>query len=183
MSLQLRLIFLVAVVLVAACGKAQDSGEKTAVTQAPAAMEDTETQSDTIAEPVQIAPGLTMRILRQGTGATAEAGQIAIVHYTGWLFDDQAEDKRGQKFDSSVDRGQHFQFPLGAGRVIKGWDQGVVGMREGEIRELTIAPELAYGDRNVGNGLIPPGSTLIFEVELARVQSVKPAVELPGAPK
>jgi FKBP-type peptidyl-prolyl cis-trans isomerase len=105
------------------------------------------------------------------------------VHYTGWLYDDAAEGKRGKKFDSSLDRDQHFQFPLGAGRVIKGWDQGVVGMREGEIRELTIAPELAYGDKNVGNGLIPPGSTLIFEVELARAHSVKPEIELPAAPQ
>ena len=78
---------------------------------------------------VEIVPGLTMRILQEGTGATAEAGQDVTVHYTGWLYDAEAVDARGDKFDSSVDRDQHFVFPLGAGRVIKGWDQGVVGMR------------------------------------------------------
>jgi FKBP-type peptidyl-prolyl cis-trans isomerase FkpA len=124
-----------------------------------------------------------MRILRNGSGAVAEAGNIAIVHYTGWLYDDTASNKRGKMFDSSVERGEHFQFSLGAGTVIRGWDEGVVGMREGEVRELTIAPEMAYGDRNVGGGLIPPGSTLVFEVELARAQSVTPEVSLPAAPQ
>lgn len=117
----------------------------------------------------EIVPGLTMRILRAGDGATAAAGDIAKVHYTGWLFDETAPDKRGQKFDSSVDRGQHFSFPLGAGRVIKGWDQGVAGMRVGEVRELTIAPEMGYGERGAG-AVIPPGATLVFEVELADIQ-------------
>lgn len=121
-------------------------------------------------EASEILPGLTMRRIRQGSGATAEAGQIAVVHYTGWLFDGTAEMNRGRKFDSSIDRGEHFAFPLGAGRVIRGWDEGVVGMQIGEIRELTIAPELAYGDRQVAN-VIPPGSTLIFEVELAELRS------------
>ncbi|GMR17169.1 MAG: hypothetical protein BMS9Abin32_229 [Gammaproteobacteria bacterium] len=133
------------------------------------------------AEPVELAPGLSMRILRQGGGKTAAAGQIAIVHYTGWLYDDAAADKRGQKFDSSVDRDQYFQFALGAGRVIRGWDQGVVGMQEGEKRELTIAPELAYGERGAGN-VIPPGATLVFEVQLVRVQDVQPDIQLPESP-
>lgn len=117
----------------------------------------------------EIAPGLSMRILRTGDGETAASGDIAVVHYTGWLYDETAADKRGQKFDSSVDRDQHFRFPLGAGRVISGWDQGVTGMRVGEIRELTIAPELAYGERGAG-AVIPPGSTLVFEVELAGIE-------------
>ena len=99
-----------------------------------------------------------------GCGDAAVAGQTAVVHYTGWLQDLEAENHRGSKFDSSRDRDQHFSFPLGGGRVIKGWDQGVVGMTTGEVRELTIAPEMAYGDRDIG--AIPPGSTLIFEVEL-----------------
>ena len=116
----------------------------------------------------EIVPGLTMTIIEAGTGDVAEAGQIASVHYTGWLHDPAAPNGRGDKFDSSLDRGDLFDFPLGAGRVIRGWDQGVVGMRVGEKRELVIAPELAYGDRQVGN-LIPPGSTLVFEVELAGV--------------
>ena len=85
------------------------------------------------------------------------------VHYTGWLFDATAAGNRGAKFDSSVDRGERFQFPLGAGRVIQGWDQGVVGMLIGEKRELTIAPEMGYGERGAGN-VIPPGATLLFEV-------------------
>ena len=122
-------------------------------------------------EVVEIVPGLSMRILREGTGAAAEAGHTAVVHYTGWLYDQTAENNRGEKFDSSVDRGQHFPFLLGAQQVISGWDQGVVGMKIGEIRELTIAPELAYGDRQVG-ALIPAGSTLIFEVELADLEGL-----------
>jgi len=115
---------------------------------------------------VEIVPGLSMRMLREGTGATAEVNHIAVVHYTGWLFDPAAEFNRGDKFDSSVDRGQHFEFPLGGRRVIRGWDEGVVGMKVGEVRELTIEPDLAYGNRRMG-ALIPPGSTLVFEVELA----------------
>ena len=93
------------------------------------------------------------------------------MHYTGWLYDASAQNSRGNKFDSSRDRGVHFDFPLGGGRVIKGWDQGVIGMHVGEIRELTIAPEMAYGDRQVGT-LIPPGSTLVFEVELADLKDL-----------
>jgi FKBP-type peptidyl-prolyl cis-trans isomerase len=114
---------------------------------------------------MQIVPGLDYRILQEGDGATAQAGQTAVVHYTGWLHDDSVPDERGDKFDSSRDRGQHFEFQVGAGRVIRGWDQGVVGMEIGEIRELTIAPELAYGERGAGN-VIPPNATLVFEVEL-----------------
>jgi FKBP-type peptidyl-prolyl cis-trans isomerase len=93
-----------------------------------------------------------------GTGAAAQAGQTAIVHYTGWL-------QNGTKFDSSVDRGQPFSFPLGAGRVIKGWDEGVQGMKIGGKRRLTIPSNLGYGARGAG-GVIPPHATLIFEVEL-----------------
>ena len=117
----------------------------------------------------EIAPGLTMRMLKAGSGAVAAAGDTAVVHYTGWLYDEAAPDKRGQKFDSSVDRGQHFRFPVGGRRVIRGWDEGVVGMRVGEVRELTIAPEMGYGDRGAGN-VIPPGATLVFEVELAAIE-------------
>jgi len=122
-------------------------------------------------EVVEIVPGLSMRMLQEGTGAVAEDGQTAVVHYTGWLFDPSAENNRGNKFDSSVDRGKHFKFPLGGRRVISGWDKGVVGMKIGEVRELTIAPEMAYGDRQVGD-LIPPGSTLVFEVELADLEGL-----------
>jgi len=94
-----------------------------------------------------------------GTGSSPTQGQIVVVHYTGWLTD-------GKKFDSSVDRGEPFEFQIGVGQVIQGWDQGVSTMKVGGKRKLTIPPELAYGDKNVGGGLIPPNSTLIFEVEL-----------------
>ncbi|MDH3266787.1 MAG: FKBP-type peptidyl-prolyl cis-trans isomerase [Gammaproteobacteria bacterium] len=113
----------------------------------------------------EIAPGLTARTLQNGYGRAAEAGDYVDVHYTGWLYDEQATDRRGDKFDSSVDRGQQFQFTLGAGQVIKGWDQGVAGMLIGEKRELTLSPDMGYGDRGAGN-VIPPGATLVFEVEL-----------------
>ncbi len=101
--------------------------------------------------------------LKLGTGATAKNGQTVTVNYTGWLA------SNGKKFDSSIDRGQPFMFPLGAGKVIKGWDEGVAGMKVGGKRQLRIPPELGYGSRNVGNGLIPPNSTLIFDVELLGV--------------
>lgn len=135
---------------------------------------ETEAQADaagetTAAEEIQITPGLTMKRLNNGYGRAAVAGDLAAVHYTGWLYDENAPDGRGNKFDSSVDRGQQFQFPLGAGRVIRGWDEGVVGMLIGEKRELKIAPELGYGDRGAGSA-IPPGATLLFEVELLGLQ-------------
>ncbi|MHA2004482.1 MAG: FKBP-type peptidyl-prolyl cis-trans isomerase [Candidatus Thorarchaeota archaeon] len=94
-----------------------------------------------------------------GTGASPTKGQTVVVHYTGWLTD-------GKKFDSSVDRGTPFEFKIGLGDVIQGWDQGVLTMKIGGKRKLTIPPELAYGSRDVGGGLIPANSTLIFEVEL-----------------
>lgn len=104
-----------------------------------------------------------------GEGATAESGQNVSVHYTGWVFDEKADDKRGTKFDSSVDRGSPFDFPLGAGRVIKGWDEGVVGMKIGGKRTLTIPPEMGYGAAGAG-GVIPPNATLIFDVELLSIK-------------
>lgn len=104
---------------------------------------------------------LKVEDLVEGTGAVASAGQQVQVHYTGWLTD-------GSKFDSSVDRGQPFPFQLGAGQVIQGWDQGVVGMKVGGKRKLTIPPELGYGARGFP-GAIPPNATLVFEVELLGV--------------
>jgi FKBP-type peptidyl-prolyl cis-trans isomerase len=105
--------------------------------------------------------GLQYVDLVAGTGAEAKKGQLVKVHYTGWLRD-------GTKFDSSVDRGQPFQFPLGAGRVIRGWDEGVAGMTVGGRRRLIIPPDLGYGPRGAG-GVIPPNAELIFEVELLDV--------------
>jgi FKBP-type peptidyl-prolyl cis-trans isomerase len=103
-----------------------------------------------------------------GTGAEAKAGQTVTVHYTGWLLDEAAANKRGKKFDSSKDRGDPFQFPLGGGRVIKGWDEGVQGMKVGGKRILTIPAAIGYGARGAG-GVIPPNATLIFEVDLIAV--------------
>ena len=103
-----------------------------------------------------------------GTGAEARAGQNVRVHYTGWLYDPAAANNRGRKFDSSKDRGQPFVFGLGQGQVIRGWDEGVQGMKVGGTRVLTIPPEMGYGARGAG-GVIPPNATLVFEVELLGV--------------
>jgi FKBP-type peptidyl-prolyl cis-trans isomerase len=107
--------------------------------------------------------------VKQGTGAEAVAGKQVVVHYTGWLRDASKPDSRGAKFDSSRDRSAPFSFVLGAGRVIKGWDEGVAGMKGGGQRTLVIPPELGYGARGAG-GVIPPNATLIFDVELVDVQ-------------
>jgi FKBP-type peptidyl-prolyl cis-trans isomerase FkpA len=104
-----------------------------------------------------------------GTGTEAVAGKTVAVHYTGWLFDPAATDSKGQKFDSSRDRGAPFRFSLGAGQVIAGWDQGVAGMKIGGQRTLIISPELGYGARGAG-GVIPPNATLVFDVELLGVE-------------
>ena len=108
-------------------------------------------------EPITTASGLQITTLVVGTGEKAELGKTAIVHYTGWLLD-------GTKFDSSVDRGTPFEFPLGAGPVIKGWDEGVATMNVGGKVELIIPPDLGYGASGAG-GVIPPNATLKFEVE------------------
>ncbi len=104
-----------------------------------------------------------------GDGDTARAGDTVRVHYTGWLYDENAADDRGAQFDSSHDRGEAFAFPLGAGRVIRGWDDGVAGMRVGGRRELRIPPEFGYGDRGAGRA-IPPGASLVFDVELLGIE-------------
>ena len=106
--------------------------------------------------------GLTIEDLVVGDGAEAKAGQRVTVHYTGWLTD-------GKKFDSSKDRGDTFSFSLGRGEVIRGWDEGVAGMKVGGKRKLTIPPDLGYGKRGAGN-VIPPNATLVFEVELFGVK-------------
>ena len=116
--------------------------------------------------------GLTATITSPGRDYAVGPGDIASMHYTGWLFDPEAEDGKGQKFDSSLDRNATFEFPLGAGRVIRGWDLGVAGMQIGEKRTLKIAPELGYGDRGAGE-VIPPGAPLLFEVELVSFQRCK----------
>ncbi len=109
--------------------------------------------------------GLIIEDITIGSGAEAVAGTHISVHYTGWLFNDG---KQGPKFDSSKDRGEPFAFPLGAGHVIRGWDEGFAGMKVGGVRKLTIPPEMGYGARGAG-GVIPPNATLLFEVELLGV--------------
>ena len=110
--------------------------------------------------------GLQITDSKVGTGATPKSGQTCVMHYTGWLYENGA---KGKKFDSSVDRGQPFEFPIGTRRVIAGWDEGVATMKVGGKRTLIIPPELGYGARGAG-GVIPPNATLIFEVELLDVK-------------
>jgi peptidylprolyl isomerase len=101
-----------------------------------------------------------------GTGASPKPGQTCVMHYTGWLFENKT---KGKKFDSSLDRGQPFEFPIGQGRVIQGWDEGVATMKVGGKRTLVIPPSIGYGARGAG-GVIPPNATLLFEVELLGVK-------------
>jgi FKBP-type peptidyl-prolyl cis-trans isomerase FkpA len=114
------------------------------------------------------ASGLQFDDTTMGTGPAAQAGQHVTVHYTGWLHDPAAPQQRGRKFDSSKDRNDPFRFDLGAGMVIRGWDEGVQGMQVGGTRVLVIPPEMGYGARGAG-GVIPPNATLVFEVELLGV--------------
>jgi len=111
--------------------------------------------------------GLQTKDIKIGTGASPKSGQICVMHYTGWLYQNGV---KGKKFDSSVDRGQPFEFAIGQRQVIAGWDQGVATMKAGGKRTLIIPPELAYGARGAGGGLIPPNATLMFEVELLEVK-------------
>lgn len=143
------------------CAGCKSGSDQTAV-QAPASMGETQMKKE---KPQPAAPasvdlpsGLRYEVVREGSGKVAAAGQTVSVHYTGWL-------ENGTKFDSSLDRGQPFSFSLGAGQVIRGWDEGVAGMKIGEIRKLTIPSHLGYGARGAG-GVIPPNATLIFDVEL-----------------
>jgi FKBP-type peptidyl-prolyl cis-trans isomerase FkpA len=108
--------------------------------------------------------------LAPGNGAEIKSGQTALVHYTGWLYDAASPENKGKKFDSSVDRNEPFEFPVGAGMVIKGWDEGVVGMKVGSKRRLVIPPDMGYGARGAGGGLIPGGATLVFDVELVEIR-------------
>ncbi len=107
--------------------------------------------------------------VQQGTGAEAVSGKNVSVHYTGWLYDEAAPEHKGKKFDSSRDRNEPFEFRLGAGMVIQGWDQGVAGMKIGGQRTLIIPADMGYGKRGAG-GVIPPNATLVFDVELLGVR-------------
>jgi len=123
--------------------------------------------------PTEEAPVATAQLniteLKPGTGPAIKPGQTAVVHYTGWLYSEDAPDHKGRKFDSSLDRGDPFAFPVGGGQVIQGWDQGVAGMQVGGQRRLILPPELGYGSRGAG-GVIPPNATLVFDVELLAIR-------------
>jgi FKBP-type peptidyl-prolyl cis-trans isomerase FkpA len=119
-----------------------------------------------VGKPMTTSSGLQITDSKIGTGATPKPGQICVMHYTGWLYQDGT---KGKKFDSSLDRGQPFEFPLGRKQVIAGWDEGVATMKVGGKRTLIIPPELGYGARGAG-GVIPPNATLIFDVELLDVK-------------
>jgi peptidylprolyl isomerase len=118
------------------------------------------------AKPVTMSSGLQYIDSKAGTGASPRANQTAVVHYTGWLYVNGA---KGKKFDSSVDRNQPFEFPVGAGQVIRGWDEGVASMKVGGKRTLIVPPQLGYGARGAA-GVIPPNATLMFDVELLGVK-------------
>jgi peptidylprolyl isomerase len=122
--------------------------------------------AQTTGKPMTTPSGLQITDSKVGTGATPKPGQICVMHYTGWLYENGV---KGKKFDSSVDRGQPFEFPIGQRRVIAGWDEGVATMKVGGKRTLIIPPKLGYGERGAGSA-IPPNATLIFDVELLGVK-------------
>jgi FKBP-type peptidyl-prolyl cis-trans isomerase FkpA len=126
----------------------------------------------TLAAPSAAAPAAELKIIdRQvGTGREVQSGRAAMVHYTGWLYDNKAPENKGKQFDTSANRGLPFGFIVGVGKVIKGWDQGILGMKVGGKRTLIIPPQLAYGDKDVGDGLIPRNSTLLFDIELVEIK-------------
>lgn len=115
---------------------------------------------------------LQITVLRAGDGAVARSGDVVRVHYTGWLYDERLDGRKGASFDSSLPRGEPFAFPLGRGVVIRGWDEGVVGMKVGEVRELAIPADLGYGRQGAGR-VIPPHQPLLFEVELLAVEPAR----------
>jgi len=155
-----------AALVLVACSKSEKPEGEAAATPAPAAetpaVPAASTSTGTESMPMQ------QTDLTPGTGAEIKSGQTALVHYTGWLFDAAAPDNKGKQFDSSVG-GEPFEFPLGAGAVIQGWDKGVTGMKVGGKRRLVIPPDLGYGNRGAG-GVIPPGATLVFDVELVEIR-------------
>jgi FKBP-type peptidyl-prolyl cis-trans isomerase len=145
-----------AVLMLPGCGKTES-------VSAPAAAESQQAAAPSLPqEPF-------MTDIKTGTGAAIAKGQTAVVHYTGWLYSEGGPEKKGKKFDSSRDRNEPFSFPLGAGMVIQGWDEGVVGMQVGGQRRLVIPPEKGYGASGAG-GVIPPNATLVFDVELVGIE-------------
>ena len=165
-SLAISFTMTLAVLAIASCSRSEKPGSE----QAPAPVAEAAPAPASASTPATgtVAMPLTKTDLTPGTGAEIKSGQNALVHYTGWLYDAAAPENKGKQFDSSVG-GEPFDFPLGGGRVIPGWDQGVVGMKVGGKRRLVIPPELAYGNGGAG-GVSPPGATLVFDVELVEIQ-------------
>jgi peptidylprolyl isomerase len=155
-----RIGLLLPAALVAALASAPVVADETKSTPAPEAAKKSESKMKTNPS------GLQYEDTVEGTGASPKPGQTCVMHYTGWLWENGA---KGKKFDSSVDRGTPFTFPIGQGRVIKGWDEGVATMKVGGKRTLLIPPQLGYGSRGAG-GVIPANATLLFEVELLDVK-------------
>jgi len=153
-----HLTILLAGMCLAACNSGPKQTTETAEPTAAGAPAAPGAAAPAAVDEVTTASGLKYVDLKIGDGASPSPGQVCVVHYTGWLTD-------GKKFDSSVDRGRPFEFPVGRGRVIKGWDEAVATMKVGGKRKLTIPPELGYGARGAG-AAIPPNAVLIFEVEL-----------------
>jgi len=156
-----RVLF--ATMLVAACATADAQSPPTPPEKSPSASSTTVSKFGANVNELKIVDQ------KPGTGAEAVSGKAVVVHYTGWLYDPAAADGHGAKFDSSLDRNVPFGFILGGGKVIKGWDEGVVGMKVGGKRTLVIPPAKAYGERGAG-GVIPPNATLLFDVELLAVE-------------
>jgi peptidylprolyl isomerase len=142
------------------------AGCQSATVSAPPPSATAPVQKERTTNMISTPSGLQYEDTVEGTGASPKTGQTCVMHYTGWLWENGA---KGKKFDSSLDRGQPFEFPIGQGRVIKGWDEGVATMKIGGKRTLLIPPGLGYGARGAG-GVIPPNATLLFEVELLGVK-------------
>ena len=155
--------------LLAACGRNEEPKTEAPAT-APSASASAETPAPATNDTGTTSMPLQKIDLTPGSGVEIKSGQNALVHYTGWLYDAAAPDNKGAKFDSSLDRNEPFEFPVGGAMVIPGWDQGVAGMKVGGKRRLVIPPELGYGARGAGGGLIPPNATLVFDVELVEIR-------------
>ena len=155
MKMKALLCLACSLTLLSACGRETPQGAASPATHADTAAPVTELQKTDVVK---------------GTGEGVSQGQVAVVHYTGWLYEATAEGRKGKKFDSSRDRGEPFRFTIGAGNVIKGWDDGVQGMQPGGQRRLVIPASLGYGERGAGGGVIPPNATLLFDIELLAIE-------------